>query len=327
MTDSREGSTDPQHRSAQNTFTSLTLHRAPVRRRDETWIAERLKDPATRFVPVRGSEVLVMGESPPSPAWLGAAEACSHLRRAESVVLLGESDEHTYFAIGLSPDTASLPASLPTQGSFRSLRSVASLLDGGAASLLAYAKAMVYYHHCHRFCGACGAPTESLQGGHLRVCTDAECGLQDFPRTDPAIIVLVSAGERCLLGRQRLWPENLYSTIAGFVEPGESLEAAVIREVQEETGVQVADARYHSSQPWPFPRSLMIGFTATAESTAIYLHDGELADARWLSREEIRQGVEQETLELPSPISISHRLFETWFDAGATGSLEQLLRR
>lgn len=290
------------------------------------WIAERLEDPTTRFLPVWGSEVLVTEMSPPSPVLLEAAEAHSHLRHAESLILLGKDDRRTYFAIGLPPTTASPPASLAVLGSFRSLRTVAGLVDETSAALLAYAKAMVHYHHSHRFCGACGAPTESVQGGHLRMCTDAACGLQDFPRSDPAIIVLVRSGERCLLGRQRLWPQNLYSIIAGFVEPGESLEAAVRREVREETGIRVTEVRYHSSQPWPFPRSLMIGFTATAESTTICLHDGELADARWLSRNEITREVEQGTLQLPSPISISYRLLETWFDAEETRSLKHLLR-
>jgi NAD+ diphosphatase len=123
-----------------------------------------------------------------------------------------------------------------------------------------------------------------------------------------------------------MWRKTLYSVIAGFVEPGETLEAAVAREVAEETGVHVRDVRYHSSQPWPFPRSLMIGFYATAETTRIYLSDGELEDARWLSREEIAQEVRQGTLELPSAISISHRLIETWYDAGGGGFLRELRR-
>jgi NAD+ diphosphatase len=315
-----------------NTFTSLMIDRASRRRRDDAWVAERSEDPATRFLPVWGSKVLVTGigdipgESTPHPIQLSPEEAGEHLRQAESVILLGEDEEHAYFALGLRPSDGPPPTGLAEIGAFRRLRAVAPLLDGESAALLAYAKAMVHYHHQHRFCPTCGAPTKSKEGGHLRVCTNAGCGQHDFPRTDPAIIVLVSSGERCLLGRQPTWPENLYSIIAGFVEPGENLEDAVAREVREETGIRIRHIRYHSSQPWPFPRSLMVGFTATAESTTIRLNDGELADARWLSREEIEWELKRGTLRLPSSISISRRLIETWFDAGSSVALRRILR-
>lgn len=313
-------------RSAQNPFASLTIDRAPRRRQDAGWIEGQLKAPSTRFLPVWRSKVLVTGASPPQPSWLEPKDAEEELGRAESVVLLGEYAGTTYFALGLRPSDEASPTRLADRGTFRRLRTVAPLLDGDSAALLAYAKAMVHYHQAHRFCAACGALTASAEGGHLRVCTNAQCGQHDFPRTDPAIIVLVIAGERCLLGRQPTWPETLYSIIAGFVEPGETLEAAVAREVREETGVQVDEVRYHSSQPWPFPRSLMIGFTARAGSTAIRLNDGELEDARWLSREDIAQGLKQGTLRLPSSISISHRLIEMWFDAEGGVSLNSILK-
>ncbi len=314
-----------------NTFTSLTIDRASRRRRDDAWVAKRSKDPSTRFLPVWGSKVLITGiddvpgESTPRPIQLSPEEAGEHLQQAESVILLGEDGEHAYFVLGLRPSDGPPPARLAEVGAFRRLRAVAALLDGESASLLAYAKAMVQYHHDHRFCGRCGAPTRSQEGGHSRVCTSDQCGQHDFPRTDPAIIVLVSSGKRCLLGRQPTWPENLYSISAGFVEPGESLEAAVAREVREETGIRIRQIRYHSSQPWPFPRSLMVGFTATAESTAIRLNDGELADARWLSREDIARELKRGTLQLPSSISISRRLIQTWFDAEGSVYLRDLL--
>ena len=326
MTDAHGGGRrDQESRSAQNTFTSLTIDRAPCRRQEAAWSEGQMRAPSTRFLPVWRSQVLVTDKSPPQPSWIGPKESEEHLQRAESVVLLGRNTEHTYFALGLRPSDEMSPASLAERGTFRRLRSVAPLLDREAAALLAYAKAMVHYHHQHQFCGTCGAPTVSADGGHLRLCTNDQCGQHDFPRTDPAIIVLVSSGKRCLLGRQPTWPENLYSIIAGFVEPGESLEGAVAREVREETDVQVEQVRYHSSQPWPFPRSLMIGFTATAANTAIRLNDGELEDAKWLSRENIAQGLRQRTLHLPSSISISHRLIERWFNAEGSVSLKDIV--
>lgn len=143
-------------------------------------------------------------------------------------------------------------------------------------------------------------------GGNTRRCTSPDCNQVLFPRTDPAIIVLVTDDDHCLLGRQPSWPEGRYSTIAGFVEPGESLEDAVRREVYEETNIHVGDIRYHSSQPWPFPSSLMLGFIAQAVSEEIHLNDGELEDARWFSREELASG----RVGLPFRISIARRLVD-----------------
>jgi NAD+ diphosphatase len=204
------------------------------------------------------------------------------------------------------------------------LRRVAPLLDRHTAGLLAYAQAMAYWHHRHRFCGVCGHLTESVQGGHLRVCTDPACRANHFPRTDPAIIVLVTHGERCLLARQAHWPAKRYSIIAGFVEPGESLEDAVAREVKEETGVALRAITYQSSQPWPFPKSLMVGFFAEAVDPRIHRHDGELEDVRWITRTALRTALECGQLGLPSPISISRRLITRWFDAGDLGPLADI---
>lgn len=158
----------------------------------------------------------------------------------------------------------------------------------------------------------------------MRVCTNSQCGQFHFPRTDPAIIVLVQCGERALLGRKPMWPEGLYSCISGFVEPGETLEDAVMREVCEETHVEIKAMTYHSSQPWPFPSSLMLGFSAEAASGTIRVDEEELENARWFSRQGIRDGLERGTFRLPSPVSVSFRLIEDWFNAGELGRLRDI---
>jgi NAD+ diphosphatase len=199
----------------------------------------------------------------------------------------------------------------PPGARFEELRPLAALLDGEQAGLLAYARALTYWQHRHRHCGVCGARCEPQRAGHVMRCRDPGCATDFFPRIDPAVIVLVSDGERALLGRQSVWPAGRYSTVAGFVEPGESLEDAVAREVLEETGVAVRDTVYHSSQPWPFPSSLMLGFTATADRGAAAQRSTELEDVRWFTRAQIAAG----EILLPPATSISHRLIAEWFDA------------
>ncbi|HEX5795533.1 MAG TPA: NAD(+) diphosphatase, partial [Geminicoccaceae bacterium] len=175
-------------------------------------------------------------------------------------------------------------------------------------------RALAFWHSRHRFCGACGGATVSAQGGHIRRCQI--CDAQHFPRSDPAVIVLVTHthpehGERCLLGRSARFPAGIYSTLAGFVEPGESLEETVRREIYEEAGVEIVDLRYRSSQPWPFPASLMIGFRATASSDALRLDPDELVDAGWYSRAELIDP-ERRPVQLPNRDSIARHLIEDW---------------
>ena len=194
------------------------------------------------------------------------------------------------------------------------LRRISPRLKPADAALLAYAKPMMHWHDHHRYCGKCGARTRSRRAGHVRVCANPSCEKWHFPRTDPAIIVAVTRDDSCLLARQATWPARRYSVIAGFVEPGESVEHALVREVLEETGLRIDQARYHSSQPWPFPGNMMLGYTATTRDVAIELRDRELEDARWFSRPEIRRAVTDGSLRLPPTISIAYRLVEQWFD-------------
>jgi NAD+ diphosphatase len=189
------------------------------------------------------------------------------------------------------------------------LRSVSTLLTADEAAILAYARALLHWHARHGYCPSCGTATLVMQGGHLRRCP--ECGADHFPRTDPAVIVLVTRGDHCLLGRSPRFPPAMYSTLAGFVEPGESLEETVYREVLEEAGVEVEEVVYRSSQPWPFPQSLMLGFRATTSDETLRLDPEELEDARWLTRAEL-EDPERRPVRLPNVDSIARFLIEEW---------------
>ncbi len=313
--------------TSHNFFTAYGLERLDERCKDAVWVAAQLTRPEARFVPVWRAQNLMADAT--QPALLLADEAAPFLSQAESVTVLGQANGHIYIGFALLP--TALPDGLEAYGTFRELRSLAAWLSDFDGGVLAYARAMAHWHHQQRFCGVCGHPTASTWGGHMRRCSNPLCLQQHFPRTDPAIIVRTTCGERILLGRKPEWTKGRYSNIAGFVAPGESLEDAVVREVREETGAHIVAVHYHSSQPWPFPGSLMIGFTAEAADESLcsgpHCSDGELEDFRWFTRAEIRQGLEAGTLGLPSRISISFRLIEDWFDAGDQGCLTPLKLR
>jgi NAD+ diphosphatase len=217
---------------------------------------------------------------------------------------LGRDGSASYFAVA-----ATLPRRLGARP--QGLREVGALLGDRDAGLLVHAVGLANWHATHPHCARCGAPTESAKGGAVRRCTAD--GSEHFPRTDPAVIMLVTDGaDRCVLGRQPIWPTGRYSTLAGFVEPGESAEHAVVREVAEETGIVVRDVTYRGSQPWPFPASLMLGFRAGCDADAQpQPRDGELEDARWFSKDELRAGGQ---LLLPTPVSIAWHLITDWLD-------------
>lgn len=247
--------------------------------------------------------------------WLSSedASAFGHLdhdqwsqRIGGTRVLLGMDDHCVYFAC--DPTEAKRDRLGPATH-WVSLRERLALLSAQHTELAMMAQSLIHWHQHHRFCGQCGHATQSEREGHLLRCVQSACGHVVFPRLDPAIIVQVTAGDEILLGRQKSWPQGRYSTLAGFVEAGETLEQAVVREVWEETGVVVHEPKYMASQPWPFPSSLMLGFTAQAQTRAIHCNDGELEDARWFSVTDI----EQRLITLPSPVSISHRLIQHWY--------------
>jgi NAD+ diphosphatase len=307
-----------------NIFAGIYLDRCTQRRKDSDWLRSTLRAKSTRFVALWRDEHLATRDDAPRAVFLAGRMARAVLEHEEDAVFLGEFGETPCFALEIRADTDP-QALLSDSVAFQSLRALATRLPSEEAGLLAYARALLLWHRSHRYCTQCGSPTVARDGGHTRSCTNAQCGLQQFPRLDPAIIVLVSRGDRCLLGRQPSWPPNTYSTIAGFVEPGESLEDAVRREVAEETGVRVGRATYHSSQPWPFPSSIMLGFTAEAVTEEIELTDSELEDARWFTREEIAERARGMTRGLPAELSIAFRLVEDWYDDGEPGRLASLI--
>lgn len=321
----------PLSRSDRNHYALSGLDRLHLARRDAGWVAATLRGGESRIVPVWRSRNLVNPgeppEIPPRAVLLEGTAAGGLIAAADETVLLGESGGRIHFAVDLSAlDEEALHAAIRTTGAavgpggsggsggleFLDLRFVGPHLDRRDGNMLAYARGMMTWHRRHRFCGSCGTATESRDGGHLRVCTNADCAQNHFPRTDPAVIMLVTLGDECLLGRSARFPPGMYSTLAGFVEPGETLEAAVAREVFEEAGIRVTDVRYHSSQPWPFPTSLMLGFHATALDRRLRIDSTEIEDARWVGRDRVRAYDGSDDFRLPRRDSIARRLIEDW---------------
>jgi NAD+ diphosphatase len=291
--------------------------RAAHLRKDPAWFANALADERSRYLPLWNSRNLIVESEAPHAALLQLSAVPEALRNDNDLILLGRYGGINVFAYEIE---STEPPQLGTGTRFEDLRLLASMLSPAEAGLLGYARGMVLWRARHRFCGVCGTATLAARGGHVLICTNPACRHEQFPRTDPAVIVLVSDGERALLGRQASWPVGRYSTIAGFVEPGESLEDAVAREVFEETGIEVDQIEYHSSQPWPFPSSLMLGFTAHARTTQISRRDDELEDAQWFTRADLASGRPL----VPPGVSISFRLIEHWFNAGGGPKLRDI---
>jgi NAD+ diphosphatase len=284
---------------------ALSMHahnRVAQRRTDEDWLDRAWADPGTRVLVLHDARLVVSGDR----WWFDPADAPPGQR-----VLLGDHDGCARFAV--------LADDVPTGAEAVPLRSVVQTMPADDAGLVVHAVAMAEWHAGHRHCPRCGGALEVSQAGHVLRCS--ECGREQFPRTDPAVIMLVTDDvDRCLLGRQSRWPEGRYSTLAGFVEPGESLEQAVAREVAEEVGIDIGGATYFGNQPWPFPASLMVGFFARAATTGISVDGAEISDARWFTREQMREEAEAGTLLLPGGVSISRSLVETWYGGPLPGS-------
>jgi NAD+ diphosphatase len=286
-----------------NAFSGSRLDRAGARRTDERWVAELRHDPRSRAIAVTADGVLAEGGDEPRLARIPLG---SNADEGEPLLLGLEEDRSALFAVDIAAADAP-PGTRPI-----GLREAAALLSQGEGGLVAQATGLVNWHRRHPRCSVCGEPTRVAEAGYVRVCPN--CGATHHPRTDPVVIMLVTDGDRALLGRQARWPPGRYSALAGFVEPGETLEEAVAREVREEAGVEVRAPRYQSSQPWPFPSSLMLGFVAEYAGGEATTRDEELEDVRWFSRrelEEIRAG-NADGLGLPPPIAIARRLIDGW---------------
>lgn len=302
-----------------NFYSNQGFDRLDRYRDNPEWLQGALVSKNTRLLPVWRNRHLVTRENRPV-SFPGDRDG-GLLALSDEQVLLGRDPNGTVW-LALDISHLEQPAELlsdPGERIFRDLRVVGPLIDRHSAALLAHARAMTYWHRHHHFCSDCGSPTESTRAGHMRICSNPACQRPHHPRTDPAVIMLIHNGDYCLLGRQPSWPPGMHSTLAGFVEPGESLEDAVVREVHEEAGIRVSDIRYHSSQPWPFPASIMLGFYARATSTEIQVDGMELESAGWFHRDQLLQSPENEQFHLPRRDSISWRLIETWMRAEHRG--------
>ena len=297
-----------------HTFAGNPLDRAEHQRRDADWLAARERDPGSRLLPLRQLDVLLADEDPARLAWV-SGNASVGLEGPR--FLLGLRDGLAHFAVDVPEDANDL-----THGDerrFVDVRTAATLLSGEDAGIAAQARAQVDWHARHGYCSVCGSPTEAVRGGQQRNC--GSCSAAHFPRTDPVVIVVVTDGERCLLGQShgRLSQMRMFSALAGFMDQAETIEEAVRREVAEEAGIQVGAVRYHSSQPWPFPSSLMIGCHADALTTDLRPDKVEMLSVQWFERATVRRALAGEDAELrvPASFAIAHHLIRAWAEGSA----------
>lgn len=300
-------------------FAGNPLDRVSERRRDTAWIGSLFADPAARILPLRDLRPLTRfpssgGGVSPVLDWQLVAPWRALVESGATLIFLGIDEDGPRFAVDasgadLAPDAAGEPFDA---------RTLAPLLPPADAAILAEARSLIDWHARHRFCAQCGSPTRVTAAGWVRRCP--ECKASHYPRSDPVAIMLVVRGEHALLGRNRRRPGNRFSCLAGFMEPGETLEEAVRREVREEAGIRVGRVRYLACQPWPFPSSLMLGFLCEGLTEEITVDPEEIAEARWFSRNEIRAMVARAAtgpddptrLSLPGPVAIAHHLCRRW---------------
>ncbi|MGB1009068.1 MAG: NAD(+) diphosphatase [Thiolinea sp.] len=309
-------------------YTGLLLDRADALRREPEVIEQFWQGEQSLVTVMCAGKSLFLTDTPGpgqvEPLWLMAREVITLIPQASHRIFLGQEKEQSYFALELAEEHKSVLCEKPGV-KFIDLRSVGALLARDQAAVLAYARAMLFWRDNHKFCSRCGSGVAVSHGGHVLKCINTECRRETYPRTDPAVIMLVEhtgvdGVQRCLLGRHPNWYPGSFSTLAGFVEPGESLEDAVRREVAEESGVVVGQVSYAASQPWPFPASIMLGFFAQALKSDICLDPQELAEAYWFSRAELAAfgewGDENHSHNLPRKDSISRFLIDEWLLKG-----------
>ncbi len=271
----------------------MPLDRCTNQRKNKRWLSAEFNRATTLFCVIKEGMSFFDNDDLLSPLYLKKAQLTKQQLNTlaiDSCIYLGKSKSGSIFAVDYDKLRFSIQEELDDCGQWLGLRQVTSLLNAADAATLALAKGLVHWHKTHQYCGHCGNISRAIEAGHARKCS--ECRNLTFPRTDPAVIMLVErlfddGIARCLLGRQASWPEGVYSTLAGFVDPGETLEEAVIREVLEETAINVIDPQYITSQPWPFPASIMLGFTAQATSEHIDISQDDLEIAQWFTREQL----------------------------------------
>ena len=319
-------SIDRVTRSRRNVFASVRLDRLVEYRDDQKWVERALNSSSARFVPLwRNRNLLSDTDDGQIAVYLKPGE----LARPDTIqppTLLGTDGKRSFFAVSINDSQQQDVLRLHPEARFLDLRLASVDMDSKHAGVLAYAKALHYWQYRHVFCGVCGSPNRLESSGHKLVCSNEECARQSFPRIDPAIIVLITHENACLLGRNANWPPKHFSTLAGFVEPGESLEDAVVREVYEEAQVRLNKIRYVSSQPWPFPASSMCGFYAEAESRDCAVGD-ELEEVRWYTVDELDTAVMEDSVRLSPPVSIAFRLLADWYNKKSGKDLEQAVRK
>jgi NAD+ diphosphatase len=295
-------------------FAGNPLDRVSQRRQDAGWVASLLEQPDTRVLPLHGLKPHIRHSSAVALAWQSVEPWRPLIAGGSTLILLGIRDGRAYFAVDAT--AAATPAD--GEATVMDARAVAAMIDGGEAAIVAEARSLIDWHARHRFCAQCGTPSVVASGGWMRLCPN--CNAHHFPRVDPVVIMLGVKGERCLLGRGLRRPGARFSCLAGFMEPGETLEEAVRREILEESGIRIGRVRYLASQPWPFPSSLMMGFLCEALSEEITIDPDELAEARWFEREEVRAMVERSRSDdpipglatLPPPLAIGHQIARRW---------------
>ena len=286
-------------------FTGNPLDRASAQRSDPDWLAAQQARADARFLPIWQAKPLVAGAR---AAFLSASDL--HLLPDQLCVFLGLSGGQPFFAAAMAP---SEEPPLATLGEFRDMRAAAFVLPDQETAIAGQAKALIDWHHRHRFCANCGGETAAADAGYRRDCP--QCGTQHFPRTDPVVIMLPVLGEECLIGRNARFPGGLYSAFAGFLEPGETVEEAVRRELHEEVALKVGRITYHASQHWPFPSSLMLGCYAEALSKDFVIDEREISDARWLTKAEARERLAKDFddgMKMPTSIAIARVLIADW---------------
>jgi NAD+ diphosphatase len=303
-------------------FAGNPLNRASEKRTDQVWIDSQRHNPSSLVLPMWRLEPFLLGpqksEPPIELGLLQPVVADSLAGAGATCVFLGLDGDRAVFALDVSE--AGNPASegrLAGLGYFHDARAAAQIVSSKDASIIAQAKALIDWHQRHGFCPRCGAPTKMMDAGYRRLC--GNCNAEHFPRVDPVVIMLATEGDACLVGRGKQFPPGMFSALAGFVEPGETIEEAVRRELMEEAAVRVGVVTYYATQPWPFRSSLMIGCFAKAESRAVKADENEIAEVRWIERRlarELIDGKQVDGVRVPPPIAIAYHLIRTWAFGG-----------